>query len=139
MVNIIRGVLLGVLLFFVARRYGINGTLVATLCVVLVTDFFYFTYRLYKLGYLRISLIRSTLYLWSMIIPAGFLIAWGCKALVAGLFTVTMYIPRILVSAGCFTIAFVLLLLSLDAEIRDMVKILKEKFFTTPDYKLRKV
>ncbi len=139
MVNITRGILLGVLLFYVARKYGITGTLIATLSVVIITDFCYFTYRLYKLGYLHASLIKNTLHLWSVIIPAGFMLAWGCKVLVHYLFHETMYIPKLIVSAGIFTSVFMLLLLAADVEIRDMVKVFKERFILTPFYKLRKV
>lgn len=139
MVNITRGILLGVLLFFVARKYGIIGTLVATLSVVLITDFFYFTYRLYKLGYLQASLIKGTLHLWSIVVPIGIMLVWGCKMLVQHLFEETMYIPKLIVSAGIFTSFFILLLMAVDVEIRDTVKLLKEKFILIPYYKLRKV
>ena len=139
MVNIVRGILLGVLLFFVARRYAIVGTLVATLSVVLVTDFSYFTYRLYKLGYLKASLIKSTLNLWAIVFPVGAMLVWGCKELVQHIFSDTLYIPKLIVSAGTFTIGFLVLLLLVDSEIRELLKLLKEKFILTPYYKLRKV
>lgn len=137
-VNITKGLMLGFLLFFVARRYGITGTLVASLSVVLVTDFTYFTYRLYKIGYLQTALIKSTLQLWSVVIPAGMLLVWGCKMLAQYLFSDTMYIPKIIISAGVFTTLFILILLLVDGEMREMARFVKEKFIVTPFYKLRK-
>lgn len=139
MVNIIRGILLGVLLFFIAKKYGIIGTLVATLSVVLITDFSYFTYRLYKLGYLKTSLIKSTLNLWAVVVPAAVMLVWGCKTLVQRMFVETMHITKLIISSGIFTGFFMLLLIMADGEVRDIVKLLKQKFILIPYYKLRKV
>jgi hypothetical protein len=73
------------------------------------------------------------------VIPVGAMMVWGCKELVQYLFSETMYIPKLMVSAGIFTISFFVLLLLVDGEIRDIVKLLKDKFILTPYYKLRKI
>ncbi|MEO6000843.1 MAG: MATE family efflux transporter [Chitinophagaceae bacterium] len=138
-INITKGLLLGVLLFFVARKYGIIGTLTASLCVVLITDFSYFTYRLYKIGYLQSTLIKSSLQLWSIIVPAGLLLVWGCKTLVQHMFSETMYIPKLLVSGTVFASAFIILLVLVDAEARDIARLVRDKFILAPYFKLKKV
>lgn len=139
LVNIIKGLLLGVLLLIVAKKYGIVGTLLASLSVVLVTDFSFFTYRLYKIGYLKTSLLKNTLQLWSVIVPLGALLVWGCKSLVREIVPENMFIIKLLVSSGIFASAFIVVVLIVDAEIRDTARLLKDKFIITPYYKLRKV
>ncbi|MEJ7768279.1 MAG: MATE family efflux transporter [Chitinophagaceae bacterium] len=131
LVNIVKGVVLGVLLFFVARKYGIIGTLAVMLAVTLATDFSYFTYRLYKLGYLQSALLKGILNLWSIILPCGLLIGWGCRRLVDSIFSEHMHLPKLLVSGTLFTISFMLLLLLVDSELRSTLRLLKDKFITT--------
>jgi len=137
LINVVRGLVLGTLMFFVAGRYGIAGTLCATLSVTLLTDFSYFTYRLFKLGYLQTALLKNILSKWIIVVPLCLLAGWGCKLLVAHLFAENIYLLKLLVSASVFTAFFVLMVLLFDAETRNIVNNLKEKFLTGPFYKMK--
>lgn len=137
LVNMIKGISIGTLMFFVARRYGITGTLCVTLSVTLITDFFYFTYRLFKLGYLQTSLIKNVLSKWSLIVPLCLLAAWSSKLLVERIFAENIYLLKILLSASLFTIFFVSFVLLIDGEIRTTIKTLKEKFFIGSFFKMK--
>lgn len=136
LINIVRGLVLGAILFFVARRYGIEGTLIATLGVVLLYDFFYFTYRLFKIGFLQKTLVKNILSMWMIVIPLGFLAGWGCNALADHLFTEKQYIQKLLVSGSLFTILFLIMLLMADREVRNAVKFLRDKFMVSSLYKM---
>lgn len=136
MVNIVKGLVLGVLLFIVAKKYGIVGTLTAMLAVILATDFSYFTYRLYKLGYLQSALLKGILNLWAIILPVGVLLGWACHQLVEHIFSEHMYLLKLIVSGTVFSISFMLLLILVDSELRDTLKLLKNKFILTPVYKM---
>ncbi|HEX8462105.1 MAG TPA: oligosaccharide flippase family protein, partial [Segetibacter sp.] len=54
---IVRNLMYGVIVFFAAKFYGIAGTLVVSLAMTFLGDFFFFCYRVYKLGYLEKVLI----------------------------------------------------------------------------------
>jgi O-antigen/teichoic acid export membrane protein len=138
LVNIIKGVLVGVLYFIVARTYGIMGILVVSLSVIMVTDFTFFSYRLYKLGYLHPLLLKSILSVWAMVVPAAVLTVWACKKLSLYTFPEQLYIPRLILSTGLFSIVFALILLVTDAEIRNISKELFKKFIIIPFSKVSK-
>ncbi len=137
LVNMVKGVLLGTLMFFVARKFGIIGTLCVTFSVAFITDFSYFSYRLFKLGYLQPALIKNLFSTWIIIVPLSLLAGWGCKLLVAYLFAENIYLLKLLVSASLFTIFFILAVLLLDSEIRNTIKDLKDKLLTGPFYKMK--
>jgi hypothetical protein len=137
-INIVRGILLATSIFLVAGPYGIPGTLIATLSVILVTDFFYFTYRLYKLGYLQPILLKNILSMWVIIVPLAALAGWACKGLVENIFAENEYIPKLVVSGGLFCVTFIALLLLFDDVIRGSIKVLRNKIIISPFYKILK-
>ncbi|MVN23445.1 lipopolysaccharide biosynthesis protein [Mucilaginibacter arboris] len=137
LINMVKGVVLGTLMFFVAKKFGIVGTLCVTLSVAFFTDFSYFTYRLFKLGYLQYALIKNLFSVWIIIVPLSLLVGLGCKLLVGHLFAENIYLLKLLVSASIFTIFFILLVLLFDIEIRNTIKDLKDKFLVSPFYKLK--
>lgn len=134
-VNIVKGIIVAILLFFIASRYGIKGTLWVWLSVTIVTDFFYFSYRLHKLGYLQIVLLKTISRALVVIVPLCLLIGFACRLLSNYLFIETMYLPRLLLSVALFTTSFFLILLIFDNEIRYTVKQLKDKFILSAFYK----
>jgi O-antigen/teichoic acid export membrane protein len=139
LINMVKGVVLAILLFLVANKYGIVGTLVVAISVSLVSDFFYFSYRLYKLGYLKTALLKSIISSWILIVPLSLLAGWGCKMLVEHLFSDQVYLPKLLVAGSLFTIFFMLVVLLFDTEIRNTVKDLKDKFLASAFfYKLKR-
>ncbi len=138
LINMIKGILLGTVMYFVAQRYGIIGTLFVFLSIGSVTDISYFSYRLYKLGYLKTALLKNIISVWALVVPLSLLAGWGCKLLVEYLFSEKVYLPKLLVSGSLFTIFFMLMVLLFDPEIRNTVKDLKDKFMTGRFYKLKR-
>jgi O-antigen/teichoic acid export membrane protein len=138
LINMIKGILLGTVMYFVAQRYGIIGTLFVFLSIGSVTDISYFSYRLYKLGYLKTALLKNIMSVWALVVPLSLLAGWGCKLLVEYLFSEKVYLPKLLVSGSLFTIFFMLMVLLFDPEIRNTVKDLKDKFMTGRFYKLKR-
>jgi len=138
LINMIKGIVLGTVMYFVAQRYGIIGTLFVFLSIGSVTDVSYFSYRLYKLGYLKTALLKNIISVWALVVPLSLLAGWGCKLLVEYLFTEKVYLPKLLVSGSLFTIFFMLMVLLFDPEIRNTVKDLKDKFMTGRFYKLKR-
>ncbi len=135
LVYIIRGFCLGTLMYFAARRFGIVGTLSVSLFMSLVTDFCYFTFRLYKIGYLQPSLIRSTLKLWVVIIPLSALGGWCFEKLLNGLLPTTMYFGKLMINSGLFFIFFIVLILIVDSDLRNSLKDTRDRIFVHPFYK----
>jgi O-antigen/teichoic acid export membrane protein len=136
LVNIIRGLLLGLSLFIVAPRYGIVGTLMVTLSVILVTDFFYFSFRLYKIGYLPTTLLKNILSNWLFIIPFALTAGWGCREMVDHLFITSWYIPRLVLGSISFAILFIILVLLVDSEMRASLAQLKRKIYISPVFRM---
>ncbi len=133
--NIVKNLIYGVLVYFGARNYGIIGAITVTLTLTFVGDFFYFPYKVYKMGYFQGSQIRSSLQLWAIIIPISLLAVWGCKTLVAGLLPADMYFSKLMVESSVFSIFFILLLLMVDSEARTMVKQLKNRILFFPVFR----
>lgn len=136
LINIIKGLVLAGLIFLVARRYGIMGSLCVWLGVILTFDFFYFTYRLHKIGYLQLSLLKNILSIWLLLVPCCLLAGWGCNVLVHQLFAETLYLPKLILSSALFIVCFILFLLLFDSEMRNIAKSLKDKFLLNPLVKL---
>lgn len=137
-VNILRGLLkIGLIVVF-ARAYGIVGALAVSLGVTLVADFFYFSYRLHRLGYLQAALLRGIGRLWALIIPLALLIGWGCRLLVEVGIPEQMYISKVLVGAGLFGTCFLLLVFGLDRGVRSTARVLSHKYIVLPIARLRR-
>lgn len=126
-VYIVRGILLIILMYLVAGRYGIVGTLIASLTVILVTDFSYFTYRLYKLKYLPMPLLQDIGRKWGIIVPACFFAAWALRLLTEKIIPAHMYFNKLLITGGLFTVFFLLMLLIIDGEVRTVLHGVKSK------------
>lgn len=137
LVNMVKGIFLGVSMYFVAQKFGIIGTLCVFLFVGATTDVTYFSYRLHKLGYLKFSLIKSIFGSWIIIVPISLLAGYGCKLLVGRLFAENIYLFKLLVSGSLFTIIFMFTMFIFDADIRNTIKNLKERFLIGPFYKLK--
>ncbi len=120
--NIVRNLIYGVLLYFAARNYGIMGTLVVSLTLMLVADFFYFPYKVYRMGYFSGAMVRRSLTLWAIIIAASAAVIWGCKEVISKILAPDMYFSRLMVEGTVFFIFFIGFLLLIDKEVRTMLK-----------------
>ncbi len=138
MYNIMRGLVYGCIIFFATKSYGITGTLVASLAITLTGDVLFYSYRLYKLGYLQMKTAGNLLNPWTLIIPLGLLGGWGFKYLVNNLLAPDMYFSKLFINAGLFSIFFLGLLLLIDGALRSMMKQLASKFILAPLYRIMK-
>ena len=120
--NIVRNLIYGVLLYFAARYYGIIGTVVIAMTTMLVADFFYFPYKVYRMGYFSGAMIRNSLIRWAIIIPVSLLVIWGCWELTDKILGPTMYFSKLMIDSSVFTIFFLSFLLIIDGEVRRFAK-----------------
>jgi O-antigen/teichoic acid export membrane protein len=128
-INILKGLVSGVLYYFVTKAYGIIGLLVTMLALNFLIDFIFFTVRLYKLGFLNMKLMNRSLLLWAMIIPVSALGGWGFNVLYNTVIPQQMYIVKILLNGVSFTLFFGALILLLDQALRtDVTSMLSSVF-----------
>lgn len=76
LVSICKGLGIGGLYYVFGKNFGIIGILSVMLFGNLIVEFSYFTHRLFKLGYLDATYIKSTLLNWVIIIPVVSVICW---------------------------------------------------------------
>lgn len=119
--NIVRNLIYGVLLYFAARNYGIMGTLVVSLTLMLVADFFYFPYKVYRMGYFSGAIVKRTLTLWAIIISVSLAVIWVCREITNKLLTSNMYFSKLLINCSIFSVFFLAFLLLIDVEVRTML------------------
>ena len=133
--NIVRNLFYGVLMFFAARFYGIIGTLVLSLTMCFTIDFFYFGYRVYKLGYLEMSFIRSCFNHWFVIIPLSVLFCLGCNSLLRNVAGVNMNFIQIILSCVLFSGFYSLMIFLIDADLRRASKTVLARLSFIPGFK----
>ena len=122
LINILKGLLIGVGYYFSAKYFGIPGVLSVMLAGNILIDFTLFSGRMIKLGYLKTDLIRKMLGLWAVLIPVMFLLGYGCTYLTNSWLIGELYILKLLVNGGLFTICFALVILTIDKEARGTIK-----------------
>ena len=125
--NIVRNLIYGVLIYFAAREYGIIGTVTVSMVMMLVADFFYFPYKVYRMGYFSGVMVRNSLILWSILIATSIPAIWGCHFIADSLLSPTMYFSKLMVESSVFTAFFLGFLFLIDTEARIMAKELKNK------------
>jgi hypothetical protein len=106
--------------------------------MILGADFTFYNYRVYKLGYLQFSLVKSLIPPWLLILPLGFLAGWMFKLMVEKLLPVNMYFHKLVVNSGLLSLFFILLVLVVDKELRKMMKEATVKHILSPISKLRR-
>ncbi len=128
LVNILKGLIMGVIYYFAAKYYGIPGILSAMLVGYIVIDFSYFSYRLYKLGFLENSLIKHTLGVWSIVVPLLVAGGVGCNYLVNSLPMKNLDIIKLILNGGAFFLLFVVIVLAVDQSMRNDLRLLLKKY-----------
>jgi O-antigen/teichoic acid export membrane protein len=126
---IIRNVIFGVLVFFAAKYYGILGTILVSLSMYLFADFFFFSYRVYKLGYIENTLIKGVLNLLAVLVPLGILFGLFVHLFIESLVPEKMFFARIATSSTFFTLFYVVLILAMDNNLRKGLKQIKKRLF----------
>ena len=120
-VNIVKGLILGLLFYVSAKFYGIPGLLSVMLGMSIVIDVSYFSYRLFQLGYLKPLLVKKTLLLWLVLLPVLFILGYGSYLFVNNFVLPDLYILRILIRGCLFTLAFLAVVFIADTEVRNNV------------------
>jgi len=124
------------LLIWSAKHYSITGMLIVSLSATLTIDLAFFTYRLWKLGYLQNKLIRDIGSKWLIIIPGSLILCWASGMVADRLLQPAMYLQKVIVAGGMFTSTFIIMLFVVDSYIREMVKQLSRKLIIAPYYKI---
>ena len=125
LVNISRGIGIGILLYVVGKSYGIIGILSVALFGNVVIETLFFTYRLFKLGFLTKNLIKSTTVLWLINIPLIAIGCWGARLLINSWVGINMHVVKIVLNSSAFTLIFIGFIFLTDAVFRsDVLKIL---------------
>ncbi|WP_207494050.1 lipopolysaccharide biosynthesis protein [Aridibaculum aurantiacum] len=125
--NIIRNLFYGVFIVIAARYYGIIGTVVVSLTMSLGIDLFFFSYRVYKMGYLQVALMKKIAGICAIIIPSSAVAAYMLHLLITNTIPVDMHFVKLLVNSACFTLFFILLLLLIDQGLRNQLRFWKQK------------
>lgn len=120
-INILKGIVSGVLYYFVTRAYGLVGLMVTMITLNILIDFIFFSVRLYKLGFLNMKLMSRSLILWAVIIPVSALGGWGFSMLYNIAVPPEMHIIKILLNGVSFAVFFSALILTLDQALRNDV------------------
>ena len=136
--NIIRNLFYGVLMFFAAKYYGIMGAVLGSLIMSATVDLFFFYYRVYRLGYLQVSLFTSLAKTWLVILPLAVAGGWGFTQLVNGLVPANLYFTRLLVNGGVFSFFFFVTVMLVDAPVRRKVRGMTGKYISLPFGKLKR-
>ena len=121
LVNILKGLFIGVFYYFAAKYHGISGILSAMLVGNIIIDFSYFSYRLHQLGYLDNGLIKQTLLLWSMIVPLLLVGGIGCNMAVNAVVANHLYVLKLFINGGAFVLLFMAVVLTIDRVVRGEV------------------
>jgi hypothetical protein len=126
---IVRNVVFGGLIFFAAKFYGILGTIVVSLSMTFFADLFFFSYRVFKLGYLKIVLVKQIASVLALIIPLCFLIAFFSHFYLETLLPEKMFFFKMLTSSAFFTLFYIPLILLGDSNLRNRFNQIKKKIF----------
>ena len=119
---IARNICFSILVFLGAKFYGIAGTVAVSLTMTFCADLFFFTSRVYKLGYLQTELIKKVVKLCVIIIPVCIALTWLLHSFVEKQIPEKMYLVKMVISTGIFTLFFLLLILVLDSSLRNILK-----------------
>ncbi|MCO5934660.1 MATE family efflux transporter [Mucilaginibacter sp. RB4R14] len=126
LVNILKGLIIGVLYYVSARQYGIPGILSVMLAGNILIDFSLFSFRLIKLGYLEPAIIKSTLGLWVILVPVMLIVEAGCHFAVNQLIQPDMHIIKLMLNGGIFMLLFITIVLTADQVLRtEVINIIK--------------
>ncbi|MDF2432576.1 MAG: hypothetical protein JWP44_2207 [Mucilaginibacter sp.] len=129
LISILKGFFIGICFYFSAKYYGITGILSVMLAGNILIDFSYFSYRLFKLGYLQIYLIKHITGLWSIIVPLVVISAIVCNYATHNFIATNLYIIKLMLNCGAFFIAFSMIVLMIDQSFRnDLLKIIRGSF-----------
>lgn len=120
--NITRNIFFGVFMFFAAKYYGVTGTILVSILVTLFADLGFYTWRLHKLNYLDVPVVKDIFSRWLIAVPAGMLCQWGITVLLNRYIEPDLYFQRLFINGTLFTVFFVALVLVSDRSMRQMAR-----------------
>ena len=130
--NIIRGCVYGVLMYFAAKKYGIPGALVVSIGMTICADLLFFTWRVYRLGYIDRSLFTGLLKPLLIIVPACTAGGWALQLMTTTLLPEGYLFSRLLINGGMFTMLYAAMVLAADSRLRGLAGKFTGKYFITP-------
>ncbi len=120
--QVAKNLLFIILVFLGAKYYGMIGTLAVSFGMALLFDFFFFIYRVKKLGYLSVATLKTLAAMLIPVITVCFFIVWMISMLINMWFPSGMLLLKMIVSSTIFTLCFVTMLLMIDVHVRSQVK-----------------
>ena len=121
LINILRGLIMGVAFYFGSKYYGILGLVFVMFIGSITIDLPLFSYRLFKIGYLKPYLIKETLSLWIIVIPLALLAGIGSSFVVNRFMPHDLHSIKILVNGSLFTVLFAAIVFTLDRKLRENI------------------
>jgi O-antigen/teichoic acid export membrane protein len=122
LVNILKGLGIGVMYYVLGKNYGIVGVLSVAITGNFLVEFCYFTYRLHKLGYLDGAFIRGSLLQWLITMPLIAGVCWAAGMEINNLFAADAIILRIVLNTAVIIGVFISVIMVADTTFRkDMV------------------
>lgn len=121
LVNIAKGLGIGTLLYVGGKHYGIVGILCVMLIGNLFVEFVYFTYRLYKIGYLKLNLLQTIAGTWVIVIPLTLAVFAACRFVINNFISSQMHLVRLLLNGSLFTLTFGTVVMFTDGALRDQI------------------
>jgi O-antigen/teichoic acid export membrane protein len=118
LVNILKGLGIGVMYYVFGKTYGIVGVLTVALTGNFLVEFCYFTYRLYTLGYLREGFIKRTLLQWLATIPAIAVTSWFAVMEINQLLAADGIVLRIVLNTMAIIVIYGAIVLLADNELK---------------------
>jgi len=128
-ITIIKGVISGLLFYFASKHFGLVGLLVVMVGVSITIDFFLFSFRLHRIGYLDRTFALSILRKWLIIIPTGACLTLALSRGFSYLIPVSMQITSLLLNGLAFLILFFLLLLAVDKNLKSLLQNIFKGFY----------
>lgn len=129
---IVKNVIYGVLVFFASKQYGIIGALTTALVMSVVSDFWYFGYRIAKMGYMDVPVMKKSIYIWIINVLLSTLVSWGCLEFINRMVPESMHLSKMLIGSALFTLFYLALVLITDKEIWGMAISFKNKLLYNP-------
>lgn len=121
-ITIMKGVIAGVLYYFSSKYYGLEGLLVVMVAVSICVDFTFFSLRLHQIGFLDGEFVISILKRWLVIIPLAAGLSWLIAYGVRFALPPDMKIISILLNGSLFSATFATLLLTVDKELKTLLR-----------------
>lgn len=118
LVNILKGLGIGIMYYVVGKKFGIVGVLTVSLTGNFLVEFCYFTYRLHQLGFLESSYIKATLLQWLITMPLTAALCWVAGLGIGRVITGNLFVLRIALNTAVIFLIFLIVVMLTDSAFR---------------------